>query len=73
VKEERTKIPEQQVLKDHLVHKASKDQLKILMLEQLKGRKFFNDSSQKSVATCNSDEDLTGGGSEHFGGLTFSI
>jgi hypothetical protein len=40
VKEERTEIPEQQVLKDYLVHKASKGQLQILMLEQLKERKF---------------------------------
>jgi len=44
-----------------------------LDVRTVKGEKVFNDSSQKSVATCNSDEVLTGGGSEHFGGLTFSI
>jgi len=44
-----------------------------LDVRTVKREKVFNYSSQKSVATCNSDEVLTGGGSEHFGGLTFSI
>src|ERR687890_842028 len=33
----------------------------------VKGDKVFNDSAQKSVATCDTDEVLTGGGLEHFG------
>jgi len=31
-----------------------------LDVRTVKGEKVFNDSSQKSVATCNSDEVLTG-------------
>ena len=38
-----------------------------LDIRTVKGDKVFNDSAQKSVATCDSDEVLTGGGSEHFG------